>query len=168
MELDYRDFETYKKKVENAIERMIMQVCERIRADAVLQIRNGKAVATGELMRNINTDIVRQAGMIVGVVGVGGNVKYGIFRHQGTKPHFPPIEAIKKWVIIKGLVRDKGRPVSVRGAKKSVSLDAEAKSIAFLIARKIARKGTQGLPFLRIAFNQNVNWIYERLRNMQL
>lgn len=161
--MDYRDFEIYKRKVEAALERLLMQVTERIRRDAVLEIRNKKAVASGELMRNINAEVVREAGKIIGVVGVGGNVPYGIYRHEGTKPHFPPIEAIKKWVIIKGLVRDKGRPVSVRGAKKSVNLDAEAKSIAYLIARKISRKGTQGLPFLRIAFNQNISWIYQKV-----
>lgn len=51
---------------------------------------------------------------------------YAIFVHEGTRPHFPPIEAIEPWASRHGIP-------------------------AFLVARSIARKGTQGVPFFQMA-----------------
>ncbi len=148
--------------VSNELERAMRLVCEKLSGDAKTIIRDNKAVARGELMRNIGYEVTREAGKILGIVGAGANVPYSIFRHEGTKPHFPPIEAVQKWVVQKGLLKIKNKPASLRAMRKSKNanaLEQQTRAIAFLIARKIARKGTQGLPFLRMALNQNIDFI---------
>ena len=59
---------------------------------------------------------------------------YGEYLEQGTKPHFPPIDDITKWIKAKKIVPrrdDQGR------------LPTE-KQLSFLIARKISEEGTKG------------------------
>ena len=60
-----------------------------------------------------------------GLVGFWGSfdIHYAIYVEKGTKPHWPPIDAIAK-----------GLGVS--------------RSVAFLIARSISRKGTKAYPYL--------------------
>jgi hypothetical protein len=67
-------------------------------------------------------------------------VKYTYQLVNGRKPgKFPPIDSIKKWIYDKGIVN------KIKG-------DISVSSLAFLIARKIAREGTnyfqQGGPDL--------------------
>lgn len=63
----------------------------------------------------------------VGVIGtVGSSQPTATFAELGTKPHRPPVQALVPWV------RD------VLGVEPK-----RAKSVAFLVARKIARRGTQ-------------------------
>jgi len=54
-------------------------------------------------------------------------INYAMSVELGTKPHFPPIDPLTDWVKAK---------FDIQGA--------EARSVAFLIARKIAKKGTKG------------------------
>ncbi len=63
-----------------------------------------------------------------GVEGLLGTpAEYGEPVELGTKPHFPPIAPIKFWV------------------EKKLGIEGkEADSVAFLIARKISKKGTEG------------------------
>lgn len=63
-----------------------------------------------------------------GVAGiVGSPQQYALPVELGTKPHFPPLAPLQDWVERK------------LGVDKS-----ESKQVAFLIARKISRKGTKG------------------------
>jgi hypothetical protein len=63
----------------------------------------------------------------VGVIGmVGSSQPTAMFAELGTKPHRPPVQALVPWV----------RDVLGVDAKR-------AKSVAFLVARKIARRGTR-------------------------
>ncbi len=61
---------------------------------------------------------------------VGTNVVYGPFVEDGTRPHWPPLAAIAPWAA------DHGIP-------------------AFLVARSIARKGTQGKKMLANALESS-------------
>jgi hypothetical protein len=56
----------------------------------------------------------------------------------GTKPHFPPIQPLEDWVT----------------AKLGISGD-EARSVAFAVAKKIAREGTKGAFMFKRAFEEN-------------
>jgi hypothetical protein len=167
------DIESYAKKVEDEIERFLTKVLLKIESDSVRIIDSNKANAWGEMRRNVTSEVYREAARIVGVVGVRSNVPYAIFRHEGTKPHWPPQIAIQQWVIRKGIIKMNKKPVTLgklRGTKKSVSdpLIREIIRISFLIARKISKKGTKGLPFLRMALNQNRSWIEGELKNLKL
>ena len=58
--------------------------------------------------------------------GVGTNVAYALPIEFGSRPHWPPLEPIQLWV-----------------QRKLRVAPARVKSVAFLVARKIARRGTQ-------------------------
>jgi len=51
---------------------------------------------------------------------------YAVFVHEGTAPHFPPLDAIAPWAIKHGIP-------------------------PFVLARSIAKKGTKANPFLKRA-----------------
>lgn len=87
----------------------------------------------GELRRGIFDKVTSSiAKSVQGLVYVA-NVKYGLWVEMGTRPHFPPVEPLEKWARIK-----LGKP----GA-------------GFLIARKIAKRGTKAHPFMLPALENN-------------
>lgn len=77
---------------------------------------------------------------LTGGVGVAGKVftpaPHGLPVELGTKPHWPPIEPLVDWVHHK-----LGVPM------------AEARGVAFLVARKISRKGTEGAHMFEKTFS---------------
>jgi len=56
--------------------------------------------------------------------------QYAVFMEKGTRPHFPPLEAIAPWAHRHGIA-------------------------PFLVARSIAKKGTKGRHFLEKAIDKN-------------
>jgi hypothetical protein len=159
------------EKIYSELEKFLRLVLLKLHADADRIIRDEGAVASGEMVKNLREDVYREAGKLVGVFGVGGNVKYGLFRHEGTKPHFPPIEPILKWVLKKGLVQHNSRPTSMKAlwrTKKGADTLSEAKTIAFLISRAIGRRGTKGLQFLKLALAQNTDFIISKLSTVKI
>ncbi len=86
------------------------------------------AIAYGFLVNSVYGE-PREAPPYGGIVAVHPPADvYAAAVEYGTRPHFPPIAALVPWVKRKFQVKD----------------EAEAESIAFLIARKIAARGTQG------------------------
>ncbi len=74
-----------------------------------------------------------------GVHAVGVTEKYGVFVHEGTKPHYPPFKPIFLWV------------------KQKLRLeDPEAKKVTVFIQKKIAEEGTEGRPFLADALEKEL------------
>ena len=57
---------------------------------------------------------------------------------NGTKPHFPPIEAIERWITVKHII-----PTTNSGKIPST------KQLAFLIARGISKNGTKPTKLLQ-------------------
>lgn len=82
-------------------------------------------VDTGRLRSSIQTRLDFERG--IPVVFIGTNVKYGIFVHEGTRPHWPPPAPLAAW----------GRRHGFTG-----------RSAGFLIGRGIARRGTRANRFL--------------------
>lgn len=62
---------------------------------------------------------------------------YWRYLENGTKPHFPPVSAIERWIKIKPLV-----PRAYKGKVPST------KQLAFLIAREISVNGTKATKLL--------------------
>lgn len=71
--------------------------------------------------------------------GIGTSAPYAVPVELGSKPHFPPVQPLADWVT----------------AKLGVGDAAEARGIAFCIARKIAAHGTKGQHFFKAALNDN-------------
>lgn len=89
------------------------------------------------------------ADQVIGVTGT--SLDYAVAVELGTKPHFPPVEALEDWVRHKLGVSDK-----------------EVRNVAFLVARKIAAHGTPAFGMFHRGFNKargEAATIYERARN---
>ena len=81
---------------------------------------------TGHLRASISSDVVARDNLLRGIVG--SPAEYALPVEEGTRPHFPPPSAL----------------VSCVHFKLGVS-NAEARGVAFLVARKISRTGTKGV-----------------------
>lgn len=77
------------------------------------------------LVGSVFTEEQSLADNVIGMVA--SPLPYAEYVELGTKPHFPPIEPLVDWVM----------------AKLGITDETEANSVAFLIARKIARVGTK-------------------------
>ena len=139
---------------------------------------NGK-VNTGNLRKSISHDITKQAEVIL--VKVFSNSSYSAYVHDGTRPHWPPIERIALWVEKKGLATTYTAKGNKRRAPKTKYLahlnmqtgtivgehegmySKEVKQLAFLIARKISRVGTQGLKFFELGLKMSEPFINEEI-----
>jgi hypothetical protein len=83
------------------------------------------------------------ADQVIGVVGT--SLQYAEAVELGTKPHFPPIEALEDWV----------------KAKLHVD-DADVKRVAFLVARKISISGTPAIGMFHRGLNKTREQIAQR------
>jgi hypothetical protein len=110
-------------------------------------VRRTPVGAYEALSKSIAAEPVKQVGGgFQGVVGTP--LEYGAAVEYGTKPHWPPIGPLVPWVIRKLHVDE-----------------AQAKQVAFLIAAKIARRGTQGAHMFEHALEANrgrIEQIFER------
>ena len=78
---------------------------------------------------------------------------YWQYAENGRGPgKFPPIDAILKWVEFKRLV-----PRPINGRVPST------KQLAYLISRKIARKGTEGKHLLQQTIDETYNTLVDQL-----
>lgn len=80
--------------------------------------------ASGLTAASITSDVASTPAGVLGVVA--SSQPNALFLELGTRAHMPPVEAIEPWVKAVLGIRD----------------PKEVKSVAFLVARKIARKGT--------------------------
>lgn len=88
--------------------------------------------ATGKARQSVTTETGFTGDH--GFVGYGGYPSTYIgFVNDGTRPHWPPIEAMAYWA-----ARKFGYAVG----------SAEARRMGFLVARSISRKGTKGQHFI--------------------
>lgn len=91
-------------------------------------------VATGDLINTMHGEVKVDDDIFTFQLSLQ---EYWKWIESGTKPHFPPIEAIKKWIIAKPVI-----PREMHGIKPTTD------QLAFLIARKISRDGTRaGLEY---------------------
>ena len=112
---------------------------KKITDDFVVELKNklkaNDSYASGDLVNSVR-GVVKQNGKYI-VISIQLN-EYWKFIENGTKPHWPPVDAIKKWVSVKKILP---RPL------KTGKLPT-ANQLAFLIARKISKVGTKPKPFL--------------------
>ena len=104
-------------------------------ADALIEreVIEHTPTAHGLLRGSIHSEEQIGPESVIGVVGTSMN--YAVPVELGTRPHFPPIEPLIDWVQVKLGVAER-----------------LARGVAFLVARKIARTGTQGQHMFEIGF----------------
>lgn len=92
------------------------------------EIGNGH-MASGRLANSSKVNLSTSSNSVIISFNVADYYKY---LENGTKPHFPPISAIKKWIELKHIVP---RPYK--------NLTPSNDQLAFMIARKISKVGTK-------------------------
>lgn len=75
---------------------------------------------------------------------------YWYYLENGTKPHFPPLQAIKDWVEVKGIT-----PEERNGYTPSIE------DLPYMIQKSIGKYGTEAHPF----FNENKEIVYKEFEN---
>lgn len=115
-----------------------LETAYEIRDEAQRNIRKHDAFDTGDLYDSIEVTISPKGLSI----GVGSTSPYAPFVEFGTRPHFPPLEPIRRWCASRGL------PVTA----------------AFPIARKISEVGTPERPFLYPAYKVGIRNHIQRIR----
>lgn len=83
-------------------------------------------------------------------------LEYWQYVEKGSKPHWPPIDAIKKWIEVKPVipqVMTLTRHTKTKGDVQYQVLPT-VKQLAYLISRKISIEGTPAHPFFEEAQNE--------------
>lgn len=97
--------------------------------------------ASGELISSINSKVTVNGNTFEITLDLKDYWKYV---EEGTKPHFPPVSKILEWVKVKQLL-----PAPMKNGK----LPTE-EQLAWMIAKKIDRVGTEGKPDLEDTLNE--------------
>lgn len=141
------------------MEKLELTTIQDITNDFVVELKNKLTAngsnASGNLAKSIR-GIVKQNGKYI-VISIQLE-DYWKYIENGTKPHFPPVDAIKKWISVKPVLP---RPL------KSGKLPT-ANQLAFLIARKISKVGIKPKPFLKptITDFDLINKVYNEVVNL--
>lgn len=122
------------------MDKLDLTTIQDITNDFVVELKNklkaNDSNASGTLAKSIR-GIVKQNGKYI-VISIQLE-DYWKYIENGTKPHWPPVDAIKKWISVKPVL-----PRPTKSGKLPTS-----NQLAFLIARKISRVGTKAKPFLK-------------------
>jgi hypothetical protein len=117
---------------------IVSEELERFMEGATLflegEVKERTPAAHGTLKQSFTSEVRRLSDSVIGVVG--SPLAYAIPVELGTRPHFPPVDALMDWVKVK---------LGIDGP--------EARNVAFLVARKIAARGTQGAFMVKKAFD---------------
>lgn len=136
-------FDSLPDALNAALERGLERATELLRSAAagMAQSPLGARVpgGLGEFARSVRGE-VRRGGRPTGHVFLAPPAdQYGIFVEAGSAPHFPPPGALAGWV---------RRRLGVADEKK-------VREIAFLIGRKISRRGTEGHHIFERTLREN-------------
>ena len=105
-------------------------------------ITEDDSIASRDLLQSVRPDIKRFGKKVELQIWMADHWK---FVDRGRKPgKRPPMQPIQEWIARKGI------PLKGKGAKKN-----QARTLAFLIARKIGLRGTKGTNFVRETINSS-------------
>ena len=114
--------------------RVLQDLANDIETNYKEHLEQHDRVASGDLLRSIHTEIEVKGTTYAVVLNLAD---YWKFVEEDTKPHWPPKDAIDRWIFIK--------PVIPHGSPKPPTPE----QLSFLIRRKIAEDGTEGTHDLR-------------------
>lgn len=120
----------------------------------LMQQKNSKGynrVASGQLLASLKTRMENDSNFSRYIVYLIHR-DYLKYLEDGTRPHWPPKDAILQWV------RDKGLETKEKSGKKGLPTE---KQLAFLVQRKIANEGTKGIPMVKQT-QDTLNPVFER------
>lgn len=126
--------EKLKKRVMKLGDAVRTEVANAVKSSAVAIESGAKVrctVDTGNLRANIHHSIDPKDPLVGKIAAV--KVEYASYVEFGTRPHFPPPEALKKWAAAHGMPGGE-----------------------YAIARAIARRGTKARPYLYPAYEEEI------------
>ena len=145
--------ETLRQAVERGLDRATELLERSVAAAALSPFGAASRAPLGELARSVTREVIssgQDGAVSVGRVFLGAPAdEYGLFVETGTRPHFPPPAAIEGWV----------------RRRLGITDDRQAREVAFLIGRKIARSGTPGRFLFERALAENVDRVVEILED---
>lgn len=109
---------------------------QRIRGDAA----DEAPVDTGQLASSIEA-VVESVGATLVEIRVGTNRDGAASQEFGADPHFPPVSELRDWA-------------------RRVLGDAD---LAYPVAESISETGLEEQPYLRPAFEENLEWAISRI-----
>jgi hypothetical protein len=132
------------QRLSNGVERGLRRAADLLRTAVTANARSPLGESApggfGEYAGSVRSEVVDEDGRPVGRVFLAPPAdRYGLFVETGTRPHFPPPGALDGWV----------------RRRLRITSDREAREVAFLIGRKIARQGTRGQFFFERALAEN-------------
>ena len=149
IEIDVRQVNAFWQQspeiVEDEVSNTLSEASLFIESQLITDLPRG---ATSHLAQSVASIApIKQLDGIIAYVGTSLN--YAPAVELGTKPHFPPIAPLVDWVR------------AVMGIE-----GLEAKDVAFRIARKISRKGTQGKFTFKKVYEQSQSPIEAMFQQM--
>jgi HK97 gp10 family phage protein len=135
-----RNCQMLRVKFPEALYEANMETATEIFDEARRNIKTNDSYASGELYDSIVTEVSAR-GL---AIWVGSTSHYAPYVEFGTRPHFPPLDAIRQWCQLKGI----------------------PESAAFPIARKISEVGTSEAPFLAPALKVGQRNHLSRIRKI--
>lgn len=157
-------FNDIKEEIMNNLERFGEKIKQLLIRQVKEILESEKKVVTSNLLKSIDGEVMRiQTGILVQIFSGTG---YAFYVHEGTKPHFPPVYALRDWVKLKGLAYRNSRKKILN--YKSMNDYWIINNIAYAIAWKIYRNGTQGLKFFDLALKQAEPKINEMINNFKI
>lgn len=102
-------------------------------------IRDGR-IAGGKLLNSVEYHVVQNGQVYEVQLSLEDYWKYVEY---GTRPHFPPMDKILEWVRVKPVIPRPNEDGDLPSPKE----------LAYLIARKISKKGTEGTDSLQNALD---------------
>lgn len=139
-----RMFKKAPDKVKDEFSAALNKLAVRTQAMAVETARNKKIHSTGNLIQQIKW---KKIGQLAYAVISGAD--YSLFVEEGRKPgKWPPYKPIFEWV------QRHYQRFSGFKTKKSKAAQADIKNIAFLIQRKIGRKGIKPRPYMEYTWQK--------------
>lgn len=101
---------------------------------------------------------------------------YWKYVNDGTPPHYPKVDVIRKWIEIKPVLpeartitvrwkvnnRKKGAPKTIIH-EKQVTMTPTVDQLAYMIKNKIGREGTQGTHFFDKAQEATINQFQDKI-----
>lgn len=130
---------------------VLEDLAKDVKENYKVQLELHDRIASGDLIKGITTEV--EVNGTVYTVWMKWDVDYWKYVENGTRPHWPPKEAIDRWIAIK--------PVLPRPDSNGRIPTPE--QLSFLIRRKIAREGTEGSHDLQKAEDAVLPAYEERL-----
>lgn len=129
------DLKRFPPEAKRELQNAMVSSTTKIKNDIQGNITSKGISNTGQLRRSVS---VIKASFDKGIVGVGE--RYGLFVEGGTRPHFPPVAPLERWAQTK----------------------LGQSGLGFVIARKIAQRGTKAQPFVEPAYKQDIEFVVKQ------